>query len=302
MHCSGDSTGERRAAVLESSHPGATASRVALYAILIGFAAFYLTPLVVVVLNSFRSFEEITRTSVLGFPKTFNWTNWQEAWGSYCFAGNCTGIRPYMWNSLAIAIPATVISTIFGAMNGYVLSLWRFKGAGLLFGIITFGVFLPAQMKLVPWAIVLRETNLSNSMSGLILIHIVQGLSFTTLFCRNYYVGIPEDLIKAARIDGAGFFQIFRRIVLPLSPPILIVTVIWQFTNIWNEFLYGITFSEGANRPITAALMALSANIAQAREYGIESAAVLLAALPTLLVYLFGGKYFLRGLTSGAIK
>jgi glucose/mannose transport system permease protein len=143
---------------------------------------------------------------------------------------------------------------------------------------------------------------LSNSLGGLILIHTVGGLSFTTLFCRNYYVSIPQDLIRAARIDGAGFYRTFRRIVLPLSPPILIVTVIWQFTNIWNEFLFGVTFSEGANRPVTAALMALNANIAQAREYGVESAAVLLAALPTLLVYVFGGKYFLRGLTTGAVR
>jgi glucose/mannose transport system permease protein len=157
-------------------------------------------------------------------------------------------------------------------------------------------------MKLVPWALTLRELNLSNCLGGLILIHVVQGMCFTTLFCRNYYVNVPSDLIKAAKVDGADFLQIFWRIVLPLSPPILIVTVIWQFTNIWNEFLYAITFSEGSQRPVTAALMAFSANIAQAREYGIESAAVLLAALPTLLVYLFGGKYFLRGLTAGAVK
>jgi glucose/mannose transport system permease protein len=217
-------------------------------------------------------------------------------------AGHCNGIRPYMWNSLVIAIPATIVSTLIGAVNGYVLSLWRFRGAATLFAVITFGVFLPAQMKLVPWAITLRELDLSNTIGGLILIHIIGGLSFTTLFCRNYYVNVPQDLVRAARVDGAGFFQIFWRIILPLSPPILIVTVIWQFTNIWNEFLFGITFSDGPNRPVTAALMALNANIAQAREYGIESAAVLLAAIPTLLVYIFGGKYFMRGLTSGAVR
>ena len=272
------------------------------YPLLIAFAAFFLIPMVVVVLNSFRTFEEITQSSVLGWPRALAWHNWQEAWSGYCMAGHCEGIRPYMWNSLAIAVPATMVSTLIGAINGYVLSLWRFRGAALLFGIITFGVFLPAQMKLVPWAITLRELDLSNSLRGLVLIHVVGGLSFTTLFCRNYYVNVPQDLIRAARIDGAGFFRVFWRIILPLSPPILIVTVIWQFTNIWNEFLFGVTFSEGANRPVTAALMALNANIAQAREYGVESAAVLLAALPTLAVYVFGGKYFLRGLTTGAVK
>ena len=280
----------------------ALGGRVAVYGVLILFAAFYLTPMVVVVLNSFRSLEEISRSSVLGFPEHFRIDNWAQAWGSYCIAGLCSGIKPYMWNSLLIAIPATLISTVLGAVNGYVLALWRFKGAGLLFGVITFGVFLPAQMKLVPWAIALRELGLSNTLGGLVLVHVIQGMAFTTLFCRNYYVNVPQDLIKAAKIDGAGFLQIFWGIILPLSPPILIVTVIWQFTGIWNEFLYGITFSEGSQRPVTAALMALSANISQAREYGIESAAVLIAALPTLLVYLFGGKYFVRGLTAGAVK
>ena len=276
--------------------------RFVLYAVLVAFAAFFLIPLAVVVINSFRTLEEITQTSVLGIPRALRWDNWAQAWGSYCLAGSCTGIRPYMWNSVALVVPATIISTLFGAMNGYLLSLWRFKGSNFVFGVVTFGVFLPAQMKLVPWAITLRELSLSNGLSGLILIHVVQGMCFTTLFCRNYYVNVPADLIKAAKVDGADFLQIFCRIVLPLSPPILIVTVIWQFTNIWNEFLYAITFSEGSHRPVTAALMAFSANIAQAREYGIESAAVLLAALPTLLVYLFGGKYFLRGLTAGAVK
>jgi len=157
-------------------------------------------------------------------------------------------------------------------------------------------------LKLVPWVIVLRDLGLFNTIEGLVLIHIVQGLSFTTLFCRNYYVSIPIDLLKAARIDGAGYFRIFWRIILPLSPPILIVTVIWQFTGIWNEYLYGVTFSAGEQQPITAALIALSAHVSEAPNYGEQSAAVLLAAAPTLLVYLFGGRYFLRGLTSGAVK
>jgi glucose/mannose transport system permease protein len=143
---------------------------------------------------------------------------------------------------------------------------------------------------------------LTNTIAGLVLIHCVQGLSFTTLFCRNYYVNIPDDLIKAARIDGAGFWRIFRKIVLPLSPPILIVTVIWQFTNIWNEFLFAVIFSSGTNQPITAALIALSSGGMAVHQYGVESAAVLMAALPSLLVYLFGGRYFLRGLMQGALK
>jgi glucose/mannose transport system permease protein len=258
--------------------------------------------LLVVVLNSLRSTEEITRSGVIGLPHALIWSNFSQTWSSYCISQHCDGIQPYFWNSVRMAVPATIVSTLLGALNGYSLSLWRFRGDNVVFGIITLGVFLPEQMRLVPWVIVLRDLGLFNTIAGLVLIHTVQGISFTTLFCRNYYVSIPPDLLKAARIDGAGFFRIFWRIVLPLSPPILIVTVIWQFTGIWNEYLYGVTFSTGENQPITAALIALSARLSEAPQYGEQSAAVLLAAAPTLLVYLFGGRYFLRGLTAGAVK
>jgi glucose/mannose transport system permease protein len=277
-------------------------ARFVIYAVLVAFAAFYLLPLFVVVLNSVRSTEDINHSSVIGLPTAFVWSNFSHTWSSYCIAEHCSGIRPYFWNSMKMVVPATIISTLLGALNGYSLALWRFRGDNWVFGVITLGVFLPEQMKLVPWVIVLRDLDLFNTISGLVLIHVVQGLSFTTLFCRNYYVAIPSDLLKAARIDGAGFFRIFWRIILPLSPPILIVTVIWQFTGIWNEFLYGVTFSAGENQPITSALIALSAHISQAPQYGEQSAAVLMAAAPTLLVYLFGGRYFIRGLTAGAVK
>jgi glucose/mannose transport system permease protein len=279
-----------------------TLSRAAIHATLIAFAAFFLVPLVVVVLNSLRSTEDIARGGVIGLPHELMWSNFSGTWSTYCIAQHCDGIQPYFWNSMRMVIPATIISTLLGALNGYSLSLWRFRGDTIVFGIMTLGVFLPEQMRLVPWVIVLRDLNLFNTISGLVLIHIVQGLSFTTLFCRNYYVSIPQGLLKAAHIDGAGYFRIFWRIVLPLSPPILIVTVIWQFTGIWNEYLYGVTFSAGENQPITAALIALSARLSDAPQYGEQSAAVLLAAAPTLLVYLFGGRYFLRGLTAGAVK
>jgi glucose/mannose transport system permease protein len=278
------------------------ASRLAINAVLALFAAFFLVPLVVVVLNSLRSTEDIGHAGVIGWPQEWVWGNFVHTWRTYCIAQHCNGIQPYFWNSLRMVVPATIVSTLLGALNGYSLALWRFRGDSWVFGIITMGVFLPEQMRLVPWVIVLRDLNLFNTISGLVLIHIVQGISFTTLFCRNYYISIPADLLKAARIDGAGFFRIFWRIVLPLSPPILIVTVIWQFTGIWNEYLYGVTFSSGENQPITAALIALSARLNEAPQYGEQSAAVLLAAGPTLLVYLIGGRYFVRGLTAGAIK
>ena len=279
-----------------------TWGRGVLYVIAFGLAAAYLVPLVVVVLNSLRSSQEIEQTSMIGWPQTWVFANYADAWGRFCLAQTCTGIAPFMANSMMITLPATILSTVMGAVAGYAISLWRFRGDGWIFGLVTLGVFLPEQMRLIPWTIVLRDVGLSNTLMGLVMIHTIQGMSFTTLFCRNYYLSIPQELMKAARIDGAGFFRIFWRIVLPLSPPILIVTVIWQFTGIWNEFLYGVTLTTGAQQPITAALIAMSAAIADAPQHGVQSAAVMIAALPTLLVYLFGGRYFVRGLTAGAVK
>jgi glucose/mannose transport system permease protein len=277
-------------------------TRLIVYAALIVLAILFLVPLGVVIVNSLRSNQEIAATSLIDWPTQVVFSNYAQAWNKFCMAEHCWGIEPYMLNSLTLTIPATIISTLLGALAGYSISLWRFRGDQFVFGLVTLGIFLPEQMKLIPWVVVLRDLSLMNTIAGLVLIHTVQGMSFTTLFCRNYYVGIPQDLLKAARIDGAGFFRIFWRIILPLSPPILIVTVIFQFTGIWNEFLYGVTFTSGGQQPVTAALIALSAAITSEPMYGEQSAAVLIAALPTLLVYLFGGRYFLRGLTAGAVK
>jgi glucose/mannose transport system permease protein len=276
--------------------------KLVVFALLSLFALCYLLPLAVVILNSFRDLPDINRNGLIGLPHSFSLNYWWVAWNKFCVGGTCEGIQPFFFNSVAMVVPATIISTAVGSVNGYVLSKWRFAGSEILFGLMTLGVFMPGQMVLLPWARVLGWLGLTNTTSGLVLIHCVQGLSFTTLFCRNYYVNIPDDLMKAARIDGAGFWRIFRKIILPLSPPILIVTVIWQFTNIWNEFLFAVIFSSGTHQPITAALIALSAGGTSVRQYNVESAAVLIAALPPLLVYLFGGRYFLRGLTQGALK
>jgi len=276
--------------------------RVGVYVLLGLFAAYYLLPLLVVILNSFRDLPEIAANGLIAWPRSFNPKGWYEAWDTYCVGGTCAGVKGNFYNSLRMTIPATIISTAIGALNGYILSKWRFPGSAFFFGAMTLGVFMPGQIALLPWAYILGALSLTNSTYGLILVHTVQGLSFTTLFCRNYYVNIPDDLIKAARIDGAGFWRIFRKIILPLSPPILIVTVIWQFTGIWNEFLYGVVFTSGREQPITSALVALSTNGTNVRQYDVMSAAVLIGALPPLLIYFFGGRYFVRGLTQGAIK
>jgi glucose/mannose transport system permease protein len=276
--------------------------RVCVYAVLIGFAVVYLAPLFVVVLNSLRSNADIGRYGVIGLPHSLEIDNFSTAWAHYCISQQCSGIRPFVVNSLAITIPATLLSAILGALCGYSISLWRFRGDQLAFAFITLGVFLPEQMKLVPWIFVLRWFGLSDTLLGLIFVHVVQGISFSTLFCRNYYVNVPHQLVQAARIDGAGFYRLFWRIILPLSPPILIVTVIWQFTGIWNEYLYGVVLTHGGSQPVTAALIALSGGTSEAPQYGVQSAAVLIAAAPPLLIYFCGGKYFMRGLTAGAVK
>jgi glucose/mannose transport system permease protein len=279
------------------------AGRIAVYAFLGVFALIYLLPLFVIVANSFRELPEIARNGLIAFPQSFSLKAWPQAWAHYCVAGTCEGIKRNFFNSLIMTIPATILSTLLGAINGYVLSKWRFPGSEFLFACMTLGVFMPGQIALLPWAYILGAIGLSNSVYGLILVHVIQGISFTTLFCRNYYVNIPDDLIKAARIDGASFWRIFFKIVLPLSPPILIVTVIWQFTGIWNEYLFGVVFTGGRQQPITAALVALgSSNTINAHAYDVASCAVLIGAVPPLLIYFFGGKYFVRGLTQGAIK
>jgi glucose/mannose transport system permease protein len=279
-----------------------TWSRAVIYGLLCIFAAIYIIPLIVVVMNSFRDQPEIARNGLIAIPQSFNFDAWGVAWDQYCIGGTCEGMKRNFFNSLWMTVPATIISTLFGALNGYVLSKWRFKNSEVLFTMMLLGVFMPGQIALMPWAFILGNLGLSNNVVGLILIHCVQGLSFTTLFCRNYYVNVPDDLVKAARIDGAGFWRIFFKIILPLSPPILIVTVIWQFTGIWNEYLFGVVFTSGSQQPITAALVALTAGGQTATAYDVMSAAVLIGALPPLLVYFFGGKYFVRGLTQGAIK
>jgi glucose/mannose transport system permease protein len=277
-------------------------SRTIIYGLLTVFAFIYIVPLLVVVMNTFRDNVEVGQNGMIALPRSFTLDAWPKAWSSYCINGRCEGMSANFWNSVYMTIPATIISTFIGALNGYILSKWKFPGSEVIFTVLLFGVFMPGQIALMPWAYILGTTGLNQTMWGLVLVHVVQGISFTTLFCRNFYVNIPDDLIKAARIDGAGFWRIFRKIILPLSPPILIVTVIWQFTGIWNEFLYGVVLTTGKTQPVTAAVVAFAAQEQNVREYNIISSGTLIAALPPLLVYFFGGKYFVRGLTQGAIK
>lgn len=279
-----------------------TVLRAGLYLLLLVFALYYLLPLLVMVATSLKSLEEIRGGSLVSPPRSITFDPWFRAWGSACVGVKCEGLRPYFVNSLLMVVPAVAISTAFGALNGYALTKWRFAGADTLFALMLFGCFIPFQVILLPMARMLGLMGLAGTLTGLVLVHVVYGLAFTTLFFRNFYVSVPDELIKSATIDGAGFFRIFFRILLPLSPPIIVVTVIWQFTQIYNDFLFGVSFTVGDGQPVTVALNNLVASSTGVKEYNVDMAAAILTGLPTLLVYVVAGKYFIRGLSAGAVK
>ena len=276
--------------------------RLVLFGALGLFALFFLTPLYVMVSTSLKSMDEIREGTLLALPASPSLAAWAKAWSEACTGTDCGGLKPFFMNSVLMVVPAVTVSTLLGSLNGYVLSKWRFRGSELMFALMLFGVFMPMQVVLLPMSQVLGWLGLASSVWGLVLVHVLAGIPSTTLFFRNYYVGLPDELIKAAMLDGAGFWQIFWRIVLPLSTPILVVTLIWQFTQIWNDFLYGVVFSGADSKPITVGLNNLANTSSTVKEYNVDMAAAMIAALPTLFVYIVAGKYFVRGLTAGAVK
>ena len=274
-----------------------------LFIILGIFALYYLAPLYVMIITSLKTMDEIRQGNLMTLPREIIFDSWITAWSGRggIDAGNVF-LRPFFWNSLKMVVPAVAISTFFGALNGYALTKWRFKGDNIIFLLFLFGCFIPYQAILLPMSRTLGFLGISNSISGLVLVHTVYGLSFTTLFFRNYYISIPDEMIKAARIDGAGFFKIFFKVLIPISAPIAVVTVIWQFTNIWNDFLFGSSFSFGEAAPIQVALNNMVLTSTSVKEYNVDMAAAFIAGVPTLLVYILAGKYFIRGLTAGSVK
>lgn len=286
----------------QQSKFGKTTLRIILYVLLTLFALYYLLPLFVMVTTSLKSLEEIRTGSLIALPREITFDAWKIAWASACTGIQCEGLRPYFWNSVLLAVPAVLLSTLLGALNGYVVAQWRFRGANLIFSLMLFGCFIPFQVVLLPMARLLGLMGIAGSIPGLIFVHVIYGIGFTTLFFRNYYVTIPSELVKAAKVDGANFLRIFWSIFLPLSLPIIVVTVIWQFTQIWNDFLFGVSFSQAGTQPVTVALNNIVNSTTGVKEYNVDMAAAIIAALPTLLVYVVAGKYFIRGLTAGSVK
>lgn len=276
--------------------------RIVIWSLLLFFAAIFLAPMYVMIVTSLKDMDQIRSGGLLDLPTNPGFASWAKAWSSACTGTDCNGLKPFFMNSVLMVVPAVAISTALGAVNGYVLSKWRFRGSELMFALMLFGVFMPMQVVLLPMSQVLGWLGLSSSVGGLVLVHVLAGIPSTTLFFRNYYVSLPDELIKAAMLDGAGFWKIFWRIVLPLSTPILVVTLIWQFTNIWNDFLYGVVFSGADSKPVTVGLNNLANTSSVVKEYNVDMAGALIAALPTLAVYIIAGQYFVRGLTAGAVK
>ncbi len=277
-------------------------ARTVIYLVLILFALFYLLPLYVMGVNSLKPLSEITGGGMMALPEVWTLEPWAKAWSTAQIGVEPTGLRPYFWNSISMVVPAVAISTVLGALNGYVLTKWRFKGDTILFGLMLFACFIPFQIVLIPMAAVLGTLGLSGTTAGLVLVHLVYGIGFSTLYFRNYYAVFPTELVRAAQIDGAGFFRIFWRILLPSSGPISVVCIIWQFTNIWNDFLFGASFASGDGAPMTVALNNLVQSSTGVKEYNVHFAGAILAALPTLLVYIVAGRYFVRGLMAGSVK
>jgi glucose/mannose transport system permease protein len=278
------------------------ASRLALYAVLVFLALLFLMPVYVMAVNSLKPLDEIRSGNLLALPQLWTSEPWTTAWSTAQIGVQPTGLKPYFINSFLIVIPAVVLSALIGALNGYILTQFKFRGANTLFAAMLFSVFIPYQVVLIPMAKTLGFLGLAGTIGGLVFVNVVYGIGFTTLFFRNYYAAFPQELVRSARMDGAGFFGVLLRILLPSSGPMIVVTVIWQFTNIWNEFLFGASFSDYSSFPLTVALNNLVNSSTGVKEYNVHFAGAFIAAIPTLVVYMVSGKYFVRGLMAGSVK
>ena len=277
--------------MLASRRTGNPRTRLLLYLPLILAAIFYILPMYIMLTTGFKSFAEVDLQTMWDLPSGINFDN---------FAAAIEKLAPNLWNSVRLVIPAAVISSILGSLNGFVLAKWKFKGADFVFPLLLFGMFIPYQSILIPLVEFMRSINLYGGIPGLVLTHVIYGIPITTLTFRNYYAGLPNALIEAARIDGAGLLETYWHVLLPLSIPSFVVVLIWQFTAAWNDFLFAVVLTNPENWPITVALNNMAGS--QIIEWTVQMAGAFIAAVPTLLVYIFLGRFFLRGLMQGALK
>lgn len=277
-------------------------ARAGLYVFLLLSALYFLAPLYIIVATSLKTMAEIRLGDMLALPQSLNFDYWRQAWSASCTGLECKGLQAGFWNSINILIPSVILSVLIGALTGYAMSFWRPRGADLLMTLLVCGAFIPYQVMLYPLVRITNTLGIYGSLPGIVAIHLVFSLPMTTLIFRNYYQTLPEELFKAARVDGAGFWRIFRSIVLPLSTPMLAVATILQVTNIWNDFLLGLIFAGQDNLPMTVQLNNIVNAQLSERTYNIDMAATLLTAAVPLAVYFLSGQYFIRGIATGAVK
>lgn len=275
---------------------------IMIYGALIVAAAYYLLPLYVMMVTSLKGMPEIRLGNIFSPPVEITFEPWVKAWATACTGLNCDGLSRGFWNSVRITIPSTIVSIAIASVNGYALANWRFKGADLFFTILIVGAFIPYQVMIYPIVIVLREMGLYGSLTGLIIVHTIFGMPILTLLFRNYFSSLPEELFKAARIDGAGFWTIYFKIMLPMSLPIFVVAMILQVTGIWNDFLFGVVFARPEYYPMTVQLNNIVNSVQGVKEYNVNMAATILTGAVPLIVYFVSGRLFVRGIAAGAVK
>ncbi|WP_439655467.1 carbohydrate ABC transporter permease [Shinella lacus] len=275
---------------------------IMLYGTLTLAALYYLLPLYVMVVTSMKGMPEIRLGNIFSPPLEVTFEPWAKAWASACTGLNCDGLSRGFWNSVRITIPSTLISILVASVNGYALANWKFKGADVFFTILIVGAFIPYQVMIYPIVIVLREMGIYGTLTGLVIVHTIFGMPILTLLFRNYFSSLPEELFKAARIDGAGFWQIYFRIMLPMSLPIFVVAMILQITGIWNDFLFGVVFTRPEYYPMTVQLNNIVNSVQGVKEYNVNMAATLLTGAVPLIVYFVSGRLFVRGIAAGAVK
>jgi glucose/mannose transport system permease protein len=284
--------------------PRKTLSRknIILYGTLIVVAIYYLIPLYVMIVTSLKGMPEIRLGNIFSPPVEVTFEPWVKAWAQACTGLNCDGLSRGFWNSVKITIPSVFVSIVIASINGYALANWRFKGANLFFTILIFGAFIPYQIMIYPLVILLRDLGLYTKLPGLILIHTIFGMPILTLLFRNYFTTIPEELFKAARVDGAGFWGIYFRVMMPMSLPIFAVAIVLQVTGIWNDFLFGVIYTKPDTYPMTVQLNNIVNSVQGVKEYNVNMAATLLTGLVPLTIYFISGKLFVRGIAAGAVK
>ena len=277
-------------------------ARLGIYAFLFTAALFFLLPLYVMLVTSVKSMEEIRLGNIFALPLQVTFEPWTQAWSSACTGLSCDGIRGGFWNSVAIAVPSTILPILLGAINGYALSFWRPRGASLLFGILMVGAFVPLQVMIYPLVRVTGAMGLFGSLSGIVLVHVIFAMPVMTLLFRNYYAGVPHELFQAARIDGGGFFRIFAQVMLPMSLPIIMVAAIMQVTGVWNDYILGLQFAGTDNYPMTVQLNNVMNTTTGTRMYNVNMAATILTSMVPLAIYFISGRWFVRGIAAGAVK